>query len=222
MTTTSRIRLHAFPISASLFAAFALFLVAGCTSRPREYVPAIDPKAPPPPSMQGYADFFDGKLLVEASLGHGFRLRPGVMKNYGGRNRLGGTHDLDASDDDESAFGDVYYINSDDDTENQSFLPRMSNSTLPPVALRVRVTNQMQQPVEIQFLECNSLLGNFAVQPEKVTIAAGATGSPDPMTSLLGVTSDEIQLKIGLNVGGIKETKILTLHTIKTAPPPAK
>jgi len=206
--------------SLGLLAALAMFLATGCTSRP-EYVPAIDPKAPPPPSMQGYADFFDGKLLVEASLGHGFRMRPGVMKNYAGKNRRrGGSGDIDASDDVDSdnAFADVYYINQDDDTDTQSFLPRMSNSTLPPVALRVRVTNQMQQPVDIVFVECNSMLGNFAVQPEKITVAAGATGSPDPMTSLLGVTGDEIPVRIGLRVGDIKETKIVTLHVIKDAP----
>jgi len=212
-TATSRNRLAIF-----ITAILALLLATACTTR-REYVPASDPKTPPPPSMQGYADFFDGKLLVEASLGRGFRLRPGAMRNYPGRNRRGGASaDTDASDDGSSAFADVYYINQDDDTEDQSYIPRMSNSTLPPVALRVRLTNQTQQPLDIQFLECNSLLGNFAVTPEKITIAPGATGSPDPMTSLLGVPGDEIQLKVGLKTGDAKETKILTLHLIKTAP----
>jgi len=167
--------------------------------------------------MQGYGEFFDGKLLVEASLGRGFRLRPGMMKNYSGRHRDGGG----GGDEGDGSFGDIYYV-SQEDTE-EYFIPRMTNSTLPPVALRVRVTNQTRQPVEVQFLECNSALGNFAVRPEKITIAAGEIGSPDPMNSLLGVTSDTIQLKIGLGVAGAKETKVLTLHTIKTTPrPPAE
>ena len=217
ITTSRRIRSLAF--SASLLSLLALLVASGCTSR-RTYVPASDPKAPPPPSMQGYADFFDGKLLVEASLGRGFRLRPGAMKNYAGKNRRWGGGDMDASDNgDSNTFADVYYINQDDDTEAQDFIPRMNSSTLPPVALRVRVTNQTQQPVEVEFLECNSMLGNFAVRPEKITVAAGETGSPDPMTSLLGVEGDEIQLKVGLRVGDAKETKILMLHLIKTAPP---
>jgi len=195
----------------------ALLLASGCETR-RHYVADTDPKAPPPPSMQGYGEFFGGKLMVEASLGRGFRMRPGGMKNYAGRHRGGGGGASEGGDDGGDSFDDVYYVSQED--SDQYFIPRMSNSTLPPVALRVRVTNQMQQPVEVVFLECNSVLGNFAVRPEKITVAAGETGAPDPMTSLLGVPSDEIKLTIGLSVGGVKETKVITLRIIKTAPPP--
>jgi hypothetical protein len=194
----------------------ALLFAGGCTSK-RHYVADTDPNAPPPPAMQGYDEFFDGKLMVEASLGRGFRLRPGMMKNYANRHRGGRGGGGEGEGDNSDAFGEIYYV-SQEDTE-QYFIPRMSNSTLPPVALRVRVTNQTKQPVEVEFLECNSLLGNFAVRPEKITVAAGETGSPDPMTSLLGMTGNELQLKVSLRVGGAQETKILTLHTIKTAPP---
>ena len=196
----------------------ALLLAGGCESH-RHYVADTDPKAPPPPSMQGYGEFFGGKLMVEASLGRGFRMRPGGMKNYAGRHRGGGGGGGGEGEDEGDggdSFSDVYYVSQED--SEQAFIPRMSNSTLPPVALRVRVTNQAQQPVEIVFLECNSVLGNFAVRPEKITVAAGETGSPDPMTSLLGVPTDEIKLTVGLQVGGVKETKVITLHTIKTAP----
>jgi len=173
--------------------------------------------------MQGYGEFFGGKLMVEASLGRGFRMRPGGMKNYAGKHRRGGGGGDGGEglgeDDGGDSFDDVYYVSQEE--SDQYFIPRMSNSTLPPVALRVRVTNQMQQPVEVVFLECNSSLGNFAVRPEKITVAAGETGSPDPMTSLLGVATDEIKLTIGLSVGGVKETKIITLRAIKTAAPVA-
>jgi len=206
-----RTLLRIFPL---LITATALLFADGCASR-RDYVPEIDSKATPPPAMQGYGEFFAGKLMVEASLGRGFRMLPGRMKDYARRNRGGGG---EGEDDDGNGFTDVYYIDQAD--AEQYFIPRMSNSTLPPIALRVRVTNQTQQPVEVEFLECNSPLGNFAVRPEKITLAAGATGSPDPMTSLLGVAGDEIQLKIGLRVGDAKETKTIILRTIKTAPPP--
>ncbi len=182
----------------------ALLTFSGCAHQ-KEYVPETDPKAPPPPTMQGYAEFFDGKLLVEAGLGRGFRMRPGRMRDM--ENRRGR--------DDGDPFADVYYL--DDEVESQYFIPRMSNSTLPPVALRLRVTNQMKESVEVEFLECNSLLGNFAVRPEKVTIAAGETGAPDPMTSLLGLSDGEFQLKVGLKVGGASETKILIMRVIKNA-----
>lgn len=197
-TSTARL----FPL---LLAACSLALLSfsGCASQ-KEYIPETDPKAPPPPTMQGYAEFFEGKLLVEASLGRGFRMRPGRMRDM--LNRRG---------DDADPFSDTYYV--DDEVESQYFIPRMSNSTLPPVALRLRVTNQLKEPVEVEFIECDSLLGNFAVRPEKITIAAGETGSPNPMTSLLGLSDGEFQLKVGLKVGGVAETKIVMMRVIKNA-----
>jgi hypothetical protein len=191
-----------------VLAGFSLALLpfSGCSTH-KEYVPETDPNAPPPPTMQGYGDFFDGKLLVEASLGRGFRMRPGRMREMANRQGRG----------DENPFSDVYYIDGQDEVEDQYFIPRMNNSTLPPVALRLRVTNQLQEPVEVEFLECNSLLGNFAVRPEKITIPAGETGAPDPMTSLLGLSDGEFQLKIGLKVGAAQETKIVMMHVIKDA-----
>lgn len=189
------------------FCASALIFFSGCASQ-KEYVPELDPNAPPPVTMQGYGEFFEGKLLVEASLGRGFRMRPGRMRDMDRRGRGG---------EEGGGFTDVYYLDGPDETENQFFIPRMSNSSLPPIALRLRVTNQMQEPVEVEFIECNSLLGNFAVRPEKITIAAGETGAPDPMTSLLGLSDGEFQLKIGLKVGSAKETKILMMHVIEGA-----
>jgi hypothetical protein len=199
-----------------LITATALLFAGGCTSQ-RDYVPDTDPKAPPAPAMQGYGEFFDGKLMVEASLGRGFRMRPGKMKDYMGRSHGkrggGGVVEIDDSS------GEIYY--EDQGEMQQHFIPRMSSSTLPPVALRVRVTNQTQQPVDVVFLECNSVLGNFAVRPEKLTIAVGETGAPDPMTSLLGVAGNEIQLKIGLKMGDAKETQTIVLRTIKIVPQPS-
>lgn len=202
--TTSTTRLLPFVLGVC---SLALLPFSGCTHK-KEYVPETDPKAPPPPAMQGYGEFFDGKLLVEASLGRGFRMRPGRMRDMEGRRGRGG---------DESPFADVYYLDDKDEVDQQYFIPRMSNSTLPPIALRLRVTNQMQEPVEVEFIECNSLLGNFAVRPEKITIAAGETGAPDPMTSLLGLSAGEFQLKVGLKVGQAQETKILIMHVIENA-----
>ena len=180
---------------------------SGCNHRHKEYIPETDPKAPPPPTMQGYGEFFEGKILVEASLGRGFRMRPGKMKEMENRRGRG----------DDSPFVDVYYLDDSEEAESQYFIPRMNNSTLPPVALRLRATNQMQEPVEIEFIECDSLLGNFAVRPEKITIAPGETGAPHPMTSLLGFSDGEFQLKIGIKVGSAQETKILTMRMIKNA-----
>lgn len=198
--TTSKFRPGLFLLGVC---AFALLSFSGCAHKKKEYVPESDPSAPPPPALQGYGEFFEGKLLVEASLGRGFRMRPGKMRA------------LDLSDE----FADTYYMD-EIEPEAQQYIPRMNNSTLPPVALRLRVTNQMAEPVEVEFIECNSLLGNFAVRPVKLTIAPGETGAPDPMTSLLGLSDGEFQVQVGLKVGAVQETKILMMRVVKDARPP--
>lgn len=209
--TARTLRSFASALPFSFPALIAILVLGGCFST-KEYVPESDPKAPPRPTMQGYADFFDGKVLVEASIGRGFRMRPGKMKEFDRNNRRGGSE--------ESPFAEIYYLDDKEDAEDQYFIPRMNNSTLPPVALRLRVTNQFAEPVEIEFTDCDSTLGNFAVRPEKISIPAGETAGPDPMTSLLGITNDEIQLKVGLKMGATKEVKTLVLHIIETAVAP--
>lgn len=189
---------------------FSLLLLApGCSSHRRDDLEFPDPKQVARPAMLGEDAFFENKVLVELSLGRGFRPRPRRNRDY---TRHG------------DGINQVYSIDdagnrSDMEPTDEYFIPRMNNSSLPPVALRMRVTNQGTEPIDVEFVECRSYLGNFAVRPEKATVAPGASGQPDPMTSLLGVTSDEIPVTIGLRIGGKLETKVVPLRTVKGAPP---
>lgn len=164
------------------------------------------------PTMAGESAFFDGKLLVEANLGRGFRPR---LKREGARSRPRSS--------DSSLFEDEAARDFSRDGEPEYFIPRMSNSTLPAVALRLRVTNQTGVPIEVEFAEAKSYLGNFAVRPVKLTIPANESAEPDPMNSLLGVTGGEIPLTVGLRLDGKLETHVITMKVIKTPPvaPPA-
>jgi hypothetical protein len=175
--------------------------LGGCSSQP-DYVPENTPEQQAErPTMLGQETFFDGKLLVEANLGRGFRLRQVRKRDFQGRAGLG------------DGFTDVYMLE-EPEPEEQVYIPRMANSTLPPVALRLRVTNGTDAPVDVEFLHCDSSLGNFAVRPEHLAIAPGESGLPDPMTSLLGVMNNEIQLKVGLRLAGKSESKIVTLKVL--------
>jgi hypothetical protein len=175
--------------------------LGGCSSQP-DYVPEHTPEQQAErPTMQGLAGFFEGKLLVEASLGRGFRLRAMRKKDFHSRAGLG------------DGFTDVYLLE-EPEPEAQVYLPRMANSTLPPVALRLRVTNGTDAPVDVEFLHCDSSLGNFAVRPEHLAIAPGESGIPDPMTSLLGVMNNEIQLTVGLRLAGKSESKAVVLKVL--------
>jgi hypothetical protein len=85
---------------------------------------------------------------------------------------------------------------------------------MPPVTLRVAFENKGTAPVEIEVTEVNSDLGNFAVRPSKLTIAPGESGVLEPMVSQLGVTSDEIPLKLALRSGGKKEQQVVVVKNI--------
>ena len=163
-------------------------------------------KEPPKPTMQGEETFFDGKVLVEASLGRGFRSRRNMHTDH-----------------DRAAY--EYYDSEDGPSEEDKryvFNPRVKESPIPPVALRLRLTSREKTPIEIEFVECNSQLGNFAVQPKTLTLEPEKSGQPDPMISLLGVTSPELPVTVVLKLAGQAEKKVLVLKPIAPPPSPEK
>ena len=90
--------------------------------------------------------------------------------------------------------------------------PVMHESNQPPVALRLRLTNKSKETVEVTFVLCKSELGDFAVRPEKLALAPEQTAEPDPMTSRLGLPSDELILRVSLRIEGKTEQKDLVLR----------
>ncbi len=193
---------------ATALLAAALFTTACTSQRVADEASIAEAKKVMVPTMGAETNFFDGALLVEANLGRGFRprmVKPG-FKSRGNEN----------------AFATVIYADESareiaEEEEEGMFIPRMRNSTLPPVALRLRVHNLTAAPAEIEFLECKSYLGNFAVRPEKITIASGESGQPDPMVSLLGVSGTEIPVTITLRLGDKRETHTVVLVPLKSA-----
>jgi hypothetical protein len=188
-------------------------LTTACTSqRVADEASIAEAKKVMVPTMGAETGFFDGALLVEANLGRGFRprmVKPGFKSRSGEANPFAQT-----------IYADETAREIAEDEEEGMFIPRMRNSTLPPVALRLRVHNLTSAPAEIEFIECKSYLGNFAVRPEKITIASGESGQPDPMVSLLGVSGTEIPVTITLRLGDKRETHTVILVPLKTAPKP--
>ena len=193
---------------ATALLATALFTTACTSQRVADEASIAEAKKIMVPTMGAETGFFDGALLVEANLGRGFRprlVKPGFKSRDG-----------------DNAFATVIYTDQAareiaEEEEEGMFIPRMRNSTLPPVALRLRVHNVTQEPVEVEFIECKSYLGNFAVRPEKITIASGESGQPDPMVSLLGVSGDEIPVTITLRLGDKRETHTVVLVPLKSS-----
>ena len=85
---------------------------------------------------------------------------------------------------------------------------------MPPVTLRVQFENRGTEPLILEMIEVNSDLGPFAPRPTQLTIGPGEKGTLDPMISQLGVTSDEIPVKIVFRVAGKTEVHVVPVKNV--------
>lgn len=174
-----------------------------------------------PVAMRGQGTFLDGKVAAVATISRGFdRGAPGLGRrgrDYTEEERLRGRRD------DDNPFTQVYNVYGDSEEEQkeaiqeyirQALARRAAGSPMPPVTLRVAFENRTAEPMEIEVTEVNSYLGNFAVRPPKLTLAPGEKGVLEPMVSQLGVTSDEIPLKLEVRHGGKKESQVVSVKSV--------
>jgi hypothetical protein len=205
----------------------ALAAIAGCSSRsgPRDLMmeEANAGATERPVAMKGEGTFLEGKLAAMATVSRGFDRGPGAR----GRGK-GGVQDEEGYGrrgrrDDAGAFTEVYNIYGESEEEQKEAMEeyirqararRAAGSPMPPVTLRVHFENKGTTPLEIEVTDVNSDLGNFAVRPPKLVIPPGERGSLDPMISQLGVTSDEIPLKLVVRTGGKKETQVVVVKNV--------
>jgi hypothetical protein len=216
-------------LSGLLFGAMFL-LGAGCKS-----APPPDPMAEAaetgerPVAMKGEGNFFDGKIAATITISRGYSRGAGAyggMARKGGGGGGGGHRQRDAS---ESGLNESYNMGGYEEaseTEQREMYEelvrldrarRAAGSPMPPVTIRLKLANHGAESADVEVLELNSDLGNFAVRPTKLTLANGQPAEADPMVSQLGVTSDEIPVKVALRVGGKKETQVITVKNIFTA-----
>ena len=212
---------------AALLAA-GVMLGGGCRSghEPRDLMMEEAISSQPierPVAMRGETTFLEGKVGALATITRGFDRGvrgPGRKKGeeayeIGGRRRK----------DDVGAFSEVYNIGGYGDSEEEqkeaiadymrmAKARRAAGSPMPPVTLRVGFENKGAEPIELEVTEVNSYLGNFAVRPPKLTLAPGEKGVLDPMISQLGVTSDEIQLKLEVRHAGKKESQVVVVKNV--------
>jgi hypothetical protein len=97
----------------------------------------------------------------------------------------------------------------------------MRASDQPPIQLRLRLINHGTAPADVAVLDFDSALGNFVVQPQKITIQPGESVEAAPMVSRLGAPEGEIPLTVRLRVGDRSEQQVLTLRAVKEASPEA-
>jgi hypothetical protein len=178
-----------------------------------------------PVAMKGDGTLFEGKLAAVATVSRGFeRAGKGGTRGAGGYKPNGDELDSGRRRKDSDGIADVYSTGFGDSEEEQkeamkeymrmAMARRAQGSPMPPVTLRVQLENRGTEPIEVSVTEVNSELGNFAVRPEKLTIAPGEKGVLDPMVSQLGVTSDEIPVRLSVRLGAKRESQIIAVKNI--------
>lgn len=166
--------------------------------------------------MAGQATFFNGQLLAEINVGGSpFGKAQGesadqnsAPKQEGGpRGRRGG------------GMGGGERPERSNDDQAQPARTRLTPMG-PLVMIHLRFTNHSAAPLEVHIREFNSPLGNFAVQPEKLVIAAGQSLETDSMSSptdgsLVGITA-QLTLQVDKQV----ESQAIQLRQVTAKPGP--
>ncbi len=97
-------------------------------------------------------------------------------------------------------------------------------AALPRQTLHLLLTNRSASPLSLTITELNSALGNFVPQPDRLTLAPGASASLDPMSSDAGGLLEWLDVTVTLRSGGKTETHVLHLvptgETVTPPPPP--
>jgi hypothetical protein len=175
-----------------IFLAACAAALSGCFNLDRDELTDAVVAGEKPVAMEGSDAFFSGMLTAKVTLSRG--IGHGLKK--AGRGKDDYTYEAYAHGDTKTMIG----------------------SPLPPVTMHILVTNHADHPVTISIPDFDSDMGNFVVDPESLTIAAGATAEPTPMVSDLGVNSDSIPFKVTIKYGASKESRTIL---VKVAPPAA-
>jgi hypothetical protein len=170
-------------------AALALAL-AGCMERANDEMTNAIVSGEKSVAMEGSDVFLGGRVAVRVTLGRGI-----------GHGMKRGKGEQDAT------YRDYT------DTLGKTLV----GSPLPPVTIHLILSNPGTEAVTVTVLDFASDLGDFAVDPDTLTIAPGQTGEPTAMVSHLGVSSDEMPFKVTLRVGKEKDTRTFL---VKALPPP--
>jgi hypothetical protein len=211
--------------SAGLALAAGLLLAAGCsTTQPPDPMAEAAEAGERPVAMKGDRAYFDGKLFATVTVSRGFSRNldgPARGKNAD-RDRRSRQEDASTAGLSNSYPTGFEGASESDQREMYEDMVRLARahrakgSPMPPVTLRLKLENRGPDPIEVDLLEVNSDLGNFAVRPTKLTLAAAQTGEADPMVSQLGVTSDEIPVKVTFRIAGQKESQVVVVKSIIT------
>ncbi|HTQ31902.1 MAG TPA: hypothetical protein VMI53_11895 [Opitutaceae bacterium] len=188
---------------AALSALALALLLAGCGGRHHRddeaSAPPLGPNGKPLPVLHAQDTFAAGQVIADITLSRGWGkggFKPAPIP--------GMPSEDDSDDSDKKITPDMI----------DAMQHRRAESPFPPVMLWLKLTSAARAPLNIEITDFKSDLGDFAVQPDHVTLAPGESAKPDPMISRLGVTSTEIPVTVSLRINGAKETRVLILRPV--------
>jgi hypothetical protein len=167
---------------------------AGCGTKPKaDSFDAAVAAGERPVAMRGDALYFGGRLNATVTISRGV----GRGGHGGGKNHQG------AENDGERLDADSYtaYV------QARGAL----GSPLPPITIHLKLENRSALVYQVDIQEMNSDLGNFAVEPELLSLAPGQIAEPNPMISQLGVTTDLLPVTVTLRMGGKTESHVISV-----------
>jgi hypothetical protein len=190
----------------SLLACLTLLpVLAGCASHGHydEQAQAVE-LGERPIAMLGSGVFFDGKIQANVTVSRGI-----------GRGTLG------------SGKPGTRQRNEEDDLKQMDADQAMAyarargalGSPMPPVTLRLKLTNLTKETITVEIQDFDSDLGNFAVHPDLIALAPDQVSEPDSMVSQMGVSSERLPFKVTLKLGGAKESQTIVVANVL---PPGK
>jgi hypothetical protein len=216
----------------SALATLSVLLLAGCASDegPRGRPPAQAAKPPPP--LLGSASFFEERIQVElkvgAGVGFGGEFKGEAGERGQGRSQGGGGHVSMGGSLGGMRYGSGGSRHGGEGGESRGGPreeagerptgPGGSPSTLPPVMIHLLVTNRSQEHLTLAIIDFLSPLGNFVINPERLSLDPGQSVEVEPMTSRLDNALDAADVTLALHLPGRTERKTVTLHA---APAPA-
>jgi hypothetical protein len=159
-----------------------------------------------PVAMEGNVLFFGGDVSATATVSRG--IGKGTFKAGSGK-KGAGPH---------SEMPDVSGMDNDEATAYYRARAAVG-SPMPPVTLHLKLKNLTAKPLSIEIVDFDSDLGNFAVKPSILKLEAGVEMEPEPMISQMGVTSDDIPVRVTLKSGGKKETQFVHVKSLMQPAP---
>jgi len=204
-----------FPILAAAFV--VILLAAGCASEEQESVfNAPEHRARPKPTpLAGNGTYFEGQVGVEITVGAMDRPaglgRPegsGGDEHWSGGRRHGGRRP--------SGEG---YEPSGERPEGAGAGPMMHRPMGVPEMIHLKFTNHGPEKVVVAIADFVSPLGNFAVQPETLTLAPGQSLEVEPMSSQLAGPLAGVDATLVLRAAGKSEKQIIKLRAVPPATP---